>query len=230
MNMQPQVITGFKFIDDKLGGLGPDKLCCIGGDADPIAAEQICLSLLKGITENQPDKFVILVNCDKFALLNCNVFAFYGENKSFGEMVIELSNRLNLKQIKGIDGTFNDTSLEELRREITRNLSGKSVSAIVMADGFKNSTKLKLIAKELQIPAIVYDCGYSDEDYEELATRHPAADILIRCKPTADDKVLELFCHKGNSTKLHKFRTGADGLQMSLDLPQDKNKLWFYQD
>lgn len=228
--MPTKAITGFKFMDDKLGGLGPDKLCCIGGDGDPIAAEQICLSLLKGITDNQPDKFVILVNCDKFALLNCNVFAFYGENKSFGEMVIELSNRLNLKQIKGIDGTFNDTSLEEMRREITRVANRKPVSAIVMADGFKNGSKLKLIAKELQIPAIVYDCGYCDEDYEELASRHPAADILIRCKSGDNEEVLEMFCHKGNSVKLYKFRTGTDGLQMSLDLPQDKNKLWFYQE
>lgn len=71
-----KIFTGFKFIDEKLGGLQPDKLCCIGGDCDPIMGEQLSLSLLKGILDNNPDKSVILINCEKFPSLNCNIFAF----------------------------------------------------------------------------------------------------------------------------------------------------------
>lgn len=54
--------TGFKFIDEKLGGLLPNKLCCIGGENDPISAEQLSLSILKGITDNNPDGVVFFVN------------------------------------------------------------------------------------------------------------------------------------------------------------------------
>lgn len=92
--------TGFKFIDEKLGSLLPDKLCCIGGDCDPIMGEQLSLSLLKGILDNNPDKSVVLINCEKFPSLNCNIFAFYGENKCYSDMVAELSRRLPLEHIK----------------------------------------------------------------------------------------------------------------------------------
>lgn len=101
----------------------------------------------------------------------------------------------------------------------------------MIADGSQNSEKLKLIAKELQVPIIVYDYCYYDEDYEELAIRHPAADILIRCKATENNTVAELFYTKKTSKEIHKIRTGkSGGLQMSLDLPEDKDKLWFYED
>ncbi len=221
--------TGFKFIDEKLGGLLPDKLCYIGGDCDPIMGEQLSLSLLKGILDNNPDKFVILVNCEKFPSLNCNIFAFYGENEFYSQMVAELSRRLPLKQIRAAY-IREQSHLDEMRQSLLTAIGKRPVAAIVMADSSKNSEKLKIVAKELQIPVITYDNCYYDEDYDELAARHPAADILIRCKPTENNTVAELFCNKNNSKKIQKIRTGtAGGLQMSLDLPEDKNKLWFYE-
>lgn len=222
--------SGFKFIDEELGGLLPDKLCYIGGDCDPIMGEQLSLSLLKGILDNNPDKFVVLANCEKFPSLNCNIFAFEGENEFYSQMVAELSRRLSLKQIRAayING---HSHLDELRQSLLNAIGEKSVAAIVMADSAKNSAKLKIIAKELQIPVIAYDNCYYDEDDEELAKRHPSADILIRCKPTENSTVAELFCSKNTSKKIQKIRTGnSGGLQMSLDLPEDKNKLWFYED
>lgn len=225
-----KIFTGFKFIDEKLGGLQPDKLCCIGGDCDPIMGEQLSLSLLKGILDNNPDKSVILINCEKFPSLNCNIFAFYGENKCYSDMVAELSRRLPLKQIKTAY-IENKPQLKELHQSILNACGKKSVSAILIADGSQNSEKLKLIAKELQVPIIVYDNCYYYDDYEELAARHPAADILIRCKQGENDTIAELFCTKKTSKKIHKIRTGnSGGLHMSLDLPKDKDKLWFYED
>lgn len=221
--------TGFKFIDEELGGLLPDKLCCIGGDCDPIMGEQLSLSLLKGILDNNPDKFVLLINCEKFPSLNCNIFAFYGENKCYSQMVAELSRRISLKQIKAAY-IQDKPHFDELRKSILNAIEKKSVAAIVIADSSQNSEKLKLIAKEFHIPVIVYDNSYYDEDCEELASRHPAADILIRCKPTENNAVAELVYRKNNSKKTHKIRTGnSAGLQMSLDLPDDKDKLWFYE-
>lgn len=222
--------TGFKFIDEKLGSLLPDKLCYIGGDCDPIMGEQLSLSLLKGILDNNPDKYVILVNCGKFPSLNCNIFAFYGENECYSQMIAELSRRISLKQIK--EAYINERPhLDELRQSLLNAIGKRPVAAIVMADSSQNSEKLKLIAKELRTPIIVYDNCYYDEDYEELATRNPAADILIRCKPTENNAIADLFCSKNTSKKIHKIRTGnSGGLQMSLDLPENKDNLWFYED
>lgn len=224
-----KVFTGFKFIDEKLGGLLPDKLCYIGGDCCPIVGEQLSLSLLKGILDNNPDKSVVLINCEKFPSLNCNIFAFYGENKFYSEMIAELSHRLPLKQIKTAY-IENKPQLNKLRQSILNAIGKKSIAAIFMADSSQNSERLKLIAKELQIPIIVYDNCYQDEDYEELASRNPAADILIRCKSGENDAFADLFCIKKTSKKIHKIRTGnSSSLQMSLDLPEDDDKLWFYE-
>lgn len=221
--------TGFKFIDEKLGGLLPDKLCYIGGDQNPIIGEQLCLSLLKGILNNNTDKSVILINCEKFPSLNCNIFAFYGENKCYSQMVAELSQRLPLEQIKAVY-TEDKPQLNKLRQSILNVIGQKSIAAIFMADSSQNSEKLKLIAKELQVPVIVYDNCYYDEDCEELATRHPVADILIRCKPAENNAFAELFCSKNNPKKVYKICTvNSKDLQMSLDLPEDKDKLWFYE-
>ena len=226
---EDEQFTGFGFIDEKLGGLLPDKLCCIGGIDDPIAAEQLTLSLLKGIVDHNPDKFVVLINCKNFVLLHCTVFAFYGENAPYGEMVRELSQRLPLQQIREVRTEFTP-SLEKLRKEILHVLNGRPVAAIVMADGFNNSTKLKLIAKEFKTPVIVYDCGYQDEDFEELSARHPAADILIRYKANKEGESSELICNICSSKKTVTLKTNEkNGLQETIDLPADKNKLWFYE-
>ena len=224
--------TGFKFIDEKLGGLLPSKLCCIGGENDPLSAETLCLSILKGIMDKNSDGVIAFINSDEFIILNCNLADFAEENKFRSKTLIELSKRLPLQRIKFVMDSY---MVEKygLKDAILNRTKDQKLLAIFIADLEKNDVALKSLAEELQVPVIAYDRRYINDETERLIVRHMEADIVIRCNVTSDGKSSEMICYTKDFEGIYKGKTNQKGtLQevMDWELPEDKNKLWFYYD
>lgn len=230
-----KIFTGFKFIDEKLGGLQPDKLCCIGGENDPLSAETLCLSVLKGIMDKNPDGVVAFINSDEFIILNCTLADFTEENEFRSKTLIELSNRLPLQRIKFITNSYDSYMVEKhgLKYTILNKVKKQKLLAIFIADLEKNDIALKSLAEELQVPVISYDRRYINDETERLIVRHMAADIVIRCNVTSDEKSSEMICYTKDFEGIYKGKTNQKGTLQEIrdwELPEDKNKLWFYED
>lgn len=230
-----KIFTGFKFIDEKLGGLLPDKLCCIGGENDPISAEQLSLSIFKGILDNNSDGVVVFVNSSECIILKCTLEDFIDENEFRSKTLIELSNRLPLQRIKFISNSYDSYIVENygLKDAILNKIKDQKLLAIFIADLEKDNVALKSLAEELQVPIIAYDRRYINDETERLIVRHMTADIVIRCNVTSDGKSSEMICYTKDFEGFYKGRTNQKGtLQETLEweLPEDKSKLWFYDD
>lgn len=221
--------TGFKFVDEKLGGLLPNKLCCVGGDFDPIIAEQFCLTLLKNIADNNQNKVVVLVNFEEFIILNCNITDFIEGKDLRSKTIYELSRRLPMRQVIFIQDV---KAGESLKNTVLCRVKKQNIAAVFIADSNKDDANLKILATELQVPVIAYDRGYIAEEEEQLINRHLNADIVIHLKVAEDNKSSKLTCYKKDFDGVYIGQTNQKGsLQeyMDWELPDDKDKFWFYE-